>query len=205
MTTFNTKFKLVVCLNELMKIDDTSHGAWRRIRVVEFESLFTEQPKTDDPEKPFQFKLDPKITEKFEKWKTVLMAMLVKRACESQGKVPDCDKVMKASKEYEKSQDYLAEFIDDHIIRDPNGQIKKSEINNEFKIWFAVNGGTSKANPKELHAKMDKLFGKNKGKEGWKGVRILYNRANGSGQNSVYSDSHSENTNDVEDDEFNGI
>jgi putative DNA primase/helicase len=196
MTTFKTQFKLVVCLNELMKIDDTSHGAWRRIRVVEFESLFTEQPTADDPDKPYQFKLDTKITEKFEKWKTVLIAMLVKRACESQGKVPDCDKVMKASKEYEKSQDYLAEFIDDIIIRDPNGHIKKTEINSEFKIWWANNGSNTKANPKELHAKMDKLFGKSKEKKGgWTGVRILYDNKTGGHETTSY-DTHSESTND---------
>lgn len=174
LTSFRSQFKLVVCLNELMKIDDTTHGAWRRIRVVAFEALFTENPVSTDPDRPYQFKIDPNITEKFEIWKPVLMAMLVKRACETQGKVPDCDKVMKASKEYEKSQDYLAEFIDEYVVRDPNGRIQKTEINNEFKIWWATNGN-GKINPKELHAKMDKMFGKNKDKKsGWTGVRIAY-------------------------------
>jgi phage/plasmid-associated DNA primase len=55
--SFIPQFKLVVCSNEFMEIKSMDHGTWRRIRVVDF-TLFTEKPASDDPDKPYQYKLD---------------------------------------------------------------------------------------------------------------------------------------------------
>jgi P4 family phage/plasmid primase-like protien len=52
--TFIPQFKLVVCSNEFMEIKSQDHGTWRRIRVVDFMSLFVETPKQGDIEKPYQ-------------------------------------------------------------------------------------------------------------------------------------------------------
>jgi len=43
--------------------------------------------------------------------------------------------------EYRQSQDYISEFISDRVIRDPNGRIKKMELNSEFTIWHGANYG----------------------------------------------------------------
>ena len=68
--TFVPQFKLVVCTNTLFEIKSNDDGTWRRIRVVEFLSKFTENPESDDPDQPYQFKVDKKLEDKFDKWKT---------------------------------------------------------------------------------------------------------------------------------------
>jgi P4 family phage/plasmid primase-like protien len=172
------QFKLVLCSNVRMEVKSQDFGTWRRIREVPFESLFTENPVQGDPDKPFQFLVDNTITDKFKYWKYTFMSMLVERAYKTEGKVGECDIVTKASKEYQESQDFIAEFIRDKIVVDPNGKIKKTELNSEFTIWYQSTYGRGAPSPKEVHAYMDKKFGKYEKKEkgAWTGAKIKYDR-----------------------------
>jgi P4 family phage/plasmid primase-like protien len=173
--SFTPQFKLVVCSNTMMEIKSNDHGTWRRIRVVQFKSLFTETPVFDDPEKPYQFKIIKNIEERFDDWKEVFTSMLVERAFETNGNVKDCNMVMAASNEYRESQDYISEFIRDKIVRDVDGKIKKTELNNEFQKWYMATYGRGGPNVKDVHDFIDKQFGKQKNQV-WKGIKINYER-----------------------------
>jgi len=173
--SFLPQFKLVVCSNVLMGVKSNDHGTWRRIRTVPYKSLFTKNPVQGDKDKPYQFMIDEFIDEKFDSWKEVFATMLVQRAFKTNGLVKDCSIVMEKSNEYRQSQDYIAEFINDLVVRDPNGQIKKTEINSEFTIWYGSNYGGKAPSNKEIHEYMDKEFGKQKDQI-WHGVKINYNR-----------------------------
>lgn len=168
------QFKLVLCSNVRMEIKTQDFGTWRRIREVPFEALFTENPVKDDPDKPFQFLVDGTIVDKFSYWKFTFMAMLVERAFKTDGKVGECDIVTNASKAYQESQDFIAEFIRDKIKTDPNGSIKKSALNSEFMVWFMNTYGRGAPSPKDVHTYMDKKFGKYDRKGSWVGVSIKY-------------------------------
>jgi P4 family phage/plasmid primase-like protien len=175
--SFIPQFKLVVTCNVLMEIKSNDHGTWRRIRAVPFKSLFTAEPKPDK-EKPFQFKLVHNIDEKFDAWKEVFAALLVKRACETNGFVKDCSIVLEKSNEYRRSQDVISEFVDDKVIRCESKFISKNELNNEFAIWYASNYGGRSPPPKDLHEHMDKMYGRPKDQK-WYGVKIKYDRDSG--------------------------
>jgi len=71
--TFIPQFKLVVCTNTLFDIKSNDDGTWRRIRVCDFMSKFLEKPYEDEDkfpksEYPYQYPIDKRIDEKFEKW-----------------------------------------------------------------------------------------------------------------------------------------
>ena len=175
--TFIPQFKLVVCANVLMEIKSQDHGTWRRIRVVDFMALFTDSPKKGDADKPYQFLKIDNITEKFEEWKEVFMALLIEKAFETNGVVKDCPVVMNSSNNYRQSQDFIAEFIADRIIMDSNGTITKSELKAEFEMWYQGTYGKGIPNMKDVHSDMDKRFGKFTDKNKfWRGGRINYDR-----------------------------
>jgi P4 family phage/plasmid primase-like protien len=174
MIEFLPLFQLVICTNYLPEITSNDHGIWRRVRVVPFKSLFTDSPVENDPDKPYQFKIDREISQRMEKWKEVFASMLIDRAYKNQGAVPDCDIVLAASNEYRQGQDCISQFIAERIIVDPCGTVTKTEINAEFKNWYestySRRGGPS---AKEVHAEMDKRKYKKQGKC-WAGIRISY-------------------------------
>ena len=171
--TFLPQFKLCVCANTLPEIKAQDHGTWRRIRVVPFLSLFTENPVEGDPFKPYQYKLDATIDEKFDVWKTVFLSMLVERVLKTNGLVTDCETVLKASNEYKQKQDVIAQFIDDKIIRAPGEVLKTTAVGMEFKTWHELNYGCKGPQAKELHSYLDRLFGQHD-KSGWRDIRLVF-------------------------------
>jgi P4 family phage/plasmid primase-like protien len=171
---FYPQFKLVVCTNILPEIKAQDHGTWRRIRVVPYMSLFTENPVQGDPYKPYQFALDSKIDEKFDAWKSIFLAMLVERVLKTDGNVPDCEIVLKASNDYKNKQDVISQFINEKIIRTPGAPIlKKSSVNAEFTIWHQSNYGTKGPQSKEVHDCLDRMFGVHD-RTGWKDLKMIY-------------------------------
>lgn len=134
--SYMPQFKLVVCTNELMEVQSNDHGTWRRIRVLEFESLFTDKPVNTDTIKPYQFLIDRNITEKFEQWRVVFMAMLVEIAIKQEGMVEDCDRVMETSNTYRERQDYISSFIRDKIVPLSNALTPKRTLANTFTEWY---------------------------------------------------------------------
>ena len=177
--TYIPQFKLVVCTNVLFDIKSNDDGTWRRIRVCDFMSKFTDNPYNNDkfPKDnfPHQFQIDKKIDEKFELWAPIFISMLVDIGFNTGGRVTDCKQVMSVSDKYRESQDYLAEFAKERIQRTEEKRfIKKTEIIEEFKNWYVINyGRTSLPNGKEITDYMDKIYGKcNKGK--WANVQIIY-------------------------------
>jgi P4 family phage/plasmid primase-like protien len=175
--TFIPQFKLAVCSNTMMEIGSNDHGTWRRICVVPFESLFTEDPVDNDPGKPYQFKIDKNIQEKFEDWKETLASMLVRHAFKTDGIVKLCARVSGASDEYRQNQDFIAEFIRDKVLRLQGGKIRKKEITTEFNNWYRDTYGNGRGcpNPKDIHEYMDKQFGRQRNQV-WENVKIKYDR-----------------------------
>ena len=164
-------FKLVVCLNELMDIQSQDHGTWRRIRVVDFDSLFTDNPTTADPIRPYQYLLDRDIKEKFQSWKEVFASLLVANAFKTNGIVKDCDKVLGASRSYRDGQDSIAEFISCRICEHEKGALSKSTVAEHFREWFNANHGGKLPNMKQVSIQFDRILGQNR--DGiWYGYQI---------------------------------
>jgi P4 family phage/plasmid primase-like protien len=175
--TFTPQFALVVCCNHLLSVRTQDDGTWRRLKVIPFKSKFTENPVADDPESPYQFKVDLNLMDKYNVWCETMLSMLVEMTYVNQGQTTDCDIVLEASRAYKERQDYLAEFTSDKVCRAEGYSIRKGELSNEFKNWYIVNIGTNNAKPKEIHDYMDKRFGKNIGGI-WKNVKIkLYDES----------------------------
>jgi hypothetical protein len=145
--------------------------------VVPFKSLITDDPVDNDPEKPYQYKIDRSLEERLSSWKEVFASLLVDIAYKNMGKVKDCEMVMAASNAYRQSQDSIAEFIGDRTMMDASGSISKTELGVEFKNWFeATYGRRGGPNIKEVQAYMDKKFKKCATRKVWMGVRINYDQ-----------------------------
>ena len=188
--TFVPQFKLVVCTNVLFDIKSNDDGTWRRIRLCPYKSKFCEEPKSDDPEEPYQFLIDKNLDVKIKTWVNVFMAMLVKKAFETDGKVRTCAAVTASSNKYRNTQDYLSEFLRDKIrAADEDTYIKKMEVFEEFKKWYVVQHGKNIPKANELYDYMTKKFGKLTPK-GWRKCRIIYDddEVDGDNGNSTTDD-----------------
>jgi P4 family phage/plasmid primase-like protien len=171
---FIPQFSLVVCTNALFEIKSNDDGTWRRMKLVNFIAKFISEGETHTDDTPHVFPKDKTLKEKLPNWAPVFIAMLVKKACETEGEVKDCPEVVAASNEYRMKQDCITGFISDKIIKDVNGSIGKRELNEEFKRWFELNLGNRKT-PKlsEIEEVMIKKFGNRNSKTNkWHGIKF---------------------------------
>ena len=175
--TFIPQFSLAVCTNTLFDITSNDDGTWRRIRLCNFVSKFVDEivEDTDELEPVKQFLKDKTLKEKLPIWAPIFASMLVQRAFINQGKVEDCPIVLAASSKYRNSQDYIAAFVADRVVKETGKHIKQKELSEEFKIWFSTN--VMRAIPAntitELSEYISKKFGAHKSKV-WMGIKIKY-------------------------------
>jgi P4 family phage/plasmid primase-like protien len=169
--TFIPQFKLVVCTNNLMEVKSQDGGTWRRIRVVPFESLFTEEPDSDPDKKQFKIVNQDIMDEKCEYWKEVFASQLVQITLETMGKVADCPIVTAASNSYRDGQDIITEFIRDRTEKYQNKCICKLELLLHIRVWYNDNSYGKPPNYKEIVVYMDEVYGHVKDST-WMGCRI---------------------------------
>lgn len=169
--TFIPQFKLVVCANHLFDVVSNDDGTWRRLRKVDFNSKFTDDPYNDPnfPVKdyPYQYKVDTKIDEKFKVWAPVLLSMLVDIAYRTQGKVRDVKPVMSATDDYRKDQDVILAFHNATFVASDNEHksnvgIKEREITQKFSKYLDEDHADmmNKPKPKEVKDFFIKKYGK---------------------------------------------
>ena len=171
---FIPQFSLVVCTNALFEIKSNDDGTWRRMKLVDFLSKFISEGEIHTDDTKYVFPKDKSLKEKLPQWASIFISMLVKRACETEGEVKDCSEVVSASNKYRQSQDCIAGFICEKIIKDENGCISsKKVLNDVFKEWFQMNYGNRKP-PKlsEIVEVMVKKFGNTNIKGKWIGIKI---------------------------------
>ena len=180
--TFIPQFKLVVCTNTDLAINSNDDGTWRRIRKCDFLSKFLENPYEDEDKfpkdlYPYQFKIDKNIDEKFNDWAPIFMSLLVDISFKNKGNVNDCPIVMSASDQYREGQDFITQFVKEMVIKSKGDKIKKTELSEQFKIWWAENQGRG-GQPKnsELNDFMTIRYGTYR--NGWQNVAINYDNDN---------------------------
>jgi P4 family phage/plasmid primase-like protien len=173
---FIPQFSLVVCTNALFEIKSNDDGTWRRMKLVDFLAKFISEGETHTDDTKYVFPKDKSLKSKLIKWAPVFISILIKRACETEGEVIDCEEVISASNKYRQSQDAISGFIMDKIVKFDNNTygVNQTSLNNAFKEWFQINHGGKKV-PKlsELMDTMIKKFGnKNSKTNKWHNIKI---------------------------------
>jgi P4 family phage/plasmid primase-like protien len=175
---FKPQFKMILTCNHLPVVPSDDGGTWRRIRVVKFESRFCENP---DPNKPNEFPIDTSLSSRLDDWAEVFMGMLIdyyKRNIGKKYKEPE--EVLACTREYQRRNDYIADFIDSRLLKDAKGVLLVDEAYADFKQWIKDDGiasdRTSSLSKPDFMGYMEKQFGKittiNRQK-GWKGFTLL--------------------------------
>lgn len=157
---FKPQFKLILFCNDLPKVPPEDGGTWRRIKVLEFQSMFVDNPKHEN-----EFKKDKNITKKIPKWTTTFFSLLTHyyfNYYKKEGlKIPQ--EVTKYTEEYQNSMDNFGEFLIDRFIQtnDRSDKLTLSFAHEEFKLWFQDSfNHKNYPSKRELKKYLEKKLGK---------------------------------------------
>jgi len=175
---FKPQFKMIMTCNELPNVSANDNGTWRRITVVEFISSFVENP---DPNVPFQFKLDDKLSQKMVDWPEAFMYILTNyhKKYRKFG-IHEPPDVKKQTQEYKSDSDIYEQFFNSKITvldESYNGELLfLDEIYKHFIEWFKQVSPNSKTpSRKDLRKNMIAKFGKCvPNKIAWKGLSYKF-------------------------------
>ena len=174
---FKPQFKMVLTCNVLPDINASDRGTWRRVRAVEFKSVFTDQP---DPNDEFQFQIDEQLDDKMDTWKEPFMFLLFKEHEKyKQHGILEPEDVMKFTKQYQNDSDNFTQFFDECIAEaneysDSSGEcVSLNEMYQLYTEWFAQNKGTQTSPPKrkDLNTHAIKKYGAATNKK-WYGIKL---------------------------------
>jgi P4 family phage/plasmid primase-like protien len=154
---FKPMFKMVLTCNHLPSVPPEDGGTWRRIRLVEFDSHFCENP---NPANKKEFHIDRELAFKFDDWRETFMSLLIHyfKMYKDHG-IYEPTEVLQCTKNYQRSNDVLGEFMDTFIIKDENKVLILEDMYSEYKEWHKTEAiGTKLLRKKGLKEYFDKHF-----------------------------------------------
>ncbi len=126
---FRPQFKLFLGTNHKPVIKDSSHGMWRRIRLIPFP---VEIPEAEQ---------DRELSEKLKAEASGILAWMVRGGLSWQlGGLGVPDEVLLATKEYQAEMDAIGNFISDCCIMAPGASGLASDLYKEYTSWAEAAG-----------------------------------------------------------------
>ena len=159
--SFKIQGTMIMCCNDLPTVTSTDGGTWRRIRVIDFNSRFCENPK-----KPNEFLIDPKIKEKISLWKPYFMSILIHyyNLYKKEG-MSEPDEVKTATNKYKTDNDKFNEFFDVCLVEDDKNIETFKDIYSNLTLWWSENYSNVKIpDTRELKRALKTKFGMEKEK-----------------------------------------
>ena len=130
-------FKLTMICNEPPKLPYSDKAAWNRIRVIPFETTFSnEAPESIEQQiKEKKFPKDPHFADKLDGM-TEAFAWFLLDHRKHLKKRTEPAKVLAATANYKRKNDIYRQFVEEIIIEDEGQAISVIELYSQFKEWF---------------------------------------------------------------------
>ena len=175
---FKPQFKMVMTCNDLPEVSSDDGGTWRRIRVIQFTSKFTERP---DPKKMNEFKADPDLMHKFDRWADTFISMLIDHHKHIDvTNINEPVDVTKATDKYRFVNDSIGQFSNERMVLDKtsNERVLITKIYAEYKAWANQTLNRSKKIPdrNQFMVYMENTFGPYPNdNKGWRNIHMIGN------------------------------
>ena len=160
MIEFKPQIKYFLICNTLPEVPSNDDGTWRRLRVIDFKSKFT-----DNPTKPNEYKINTNLKHEIKKWAPYLLSYMI-HIYETKYKninyLKEPKEVLASTNRYKMENDYYTEYFMEKLIitTDPKNTISRDNLYNDFKNWYK-NANDFKIVPKKLEFEksINKLIG----------------------------------------------
>lgn len=176
MVELDVQAKFHMACNVKPRVDDTSNGAWRRLKIIDFPSKFVHEPKLPN-ERPIDESIMTKVLSK--EWAECFIAYLISLYKEGAGwtKLKAPAEVDAYTQEYQQESDVIARFMVDNFHSDgvipgqPLDTVAWSTITATFQEWKRSNELMGRGSVQDLRKRIDAQYGKMP-RGGWTNFRF---------------------------------
>ena len=136
-TEIEPMFKLAVICNDPPLVPYSDKATWNRIRVIPFESTFSNNAPSSYEQQLLEkkFPKDPYFDEKIPDMTQALAWILLKHK-KSGIRSPEPDKVKIATEFYRKKNDIYRQFMEEKVVEEKSSSLTIAELYTVFKEWY---------------------------------------------------------------------
>lgn len=176
MVELDVQAKFHMACNVKPRVDDTSNGAWRRLKIIDFPSKFVHEPKLPN-ERPIDESIMTKVLSK--EWAECFIAYLISLYKEGAGwtKLKAPAEVDAYTQEYQQESDVIARFMADNfhtegvLPGEPLDPVAWTTITATFQEWKRSNELMGRGSVQDLRKRIDGQYGKMP-RGGWTNFRF---------------------------------
>lgn len=149
MIEFVPQLKQFLTCNQLPTVPSNDEGTWRRIRVIDFNSKFVENPTKSN-----EFKIDNELKNKIKNWSGAFFNYLIhiyNTSYKNCNYLSDPIEVLASTNQYKAENDYYTEYILESITvtGKSTDYITSSVLFDNFRNWYKTNYPSNKI-PKKI-------------------------------------------------------
>jgi putative DNA primase/helicase len=134
MIEFSPKFITLLVCNDIPEIDEIDNAFCNRLRTIHFKTEFVELPITEN-----QKKINTKINEKFNKWKSDFMLLLLKKYKEfTTENIKPTKNILKWTNMYKENADIYLQFLNGCTEKSET-HISTTELYQSFETFYRNN------------------------------------------------------------------
>lgn len=136
MLEFKPQMKYFLTCNQLPVVPSIDDGTWRRLRVIDFSSKFT-----DNPTKPNEYKIDTTLKKQIKDWAPTFICYLIhlyNTEYKTLNYLKEPTEVLACTQQYKMKNDYYTEYFIDNleITNNINDTLSGIIIYENFKLWY---------------------------------------------------------------------
>uniref|UniRef100_A0A6C0JB10 SF3 helicase domain-containing protein n=1 Tax=viral metagenome TaxID=1070528 RepID=A0A6C0JB10_9ZZZZ len=136
-----TFFKLYISCNDMPPLPKHDYAMWGRIRIIKFESVFSDNAPKDKAEQIKQktFPRCEDLSEKFDECAASLLYLLFERYKKNAKEFPNgipCDYILKTTEEFKESTDPINRFIAEEVSEEKGSFVYLEDMFDKWKEWW---------------------------------------------------------------------
>lgn len=144
---FYPQFKINVICNETPRIPDADEATWNRIRIIDFESIFSLTNVPPTIEEQFEkkiFPMDLAFTNKIPDMLQPLLWILLEQYKHNRGRYYEPEMVKRSTEYYKSKTDRYLQFITQHVEKSVGSYISHNDLYTRFRDWYIEEHGDSR-------------------------------------------------------------
>lgn len=178
---FKPQFHMILVCNEMPQLPPDDEAVWRRVRVTQHLSKFTDNPS---PDNHLEFEIDRTITDQMKDWYEPFMWILLQyyKKYLTHG-LHEPNEVLKYTNDYQLRHDHVANFLQERVkeTKQSTDCLMFLELYDEYKFYVRENfKGVPQKNKTEFMETITKKLGafsmpssSNSQKQGWVGYKFV--------------------------------
>lgn len=124
--TFEPSHTPILVTNWMPKITGDEHAAWERILVIEFDTYFPPEKRDKHLKETLRTEVDGILLWTIQGWRDYI---------ERGWQLDPPRSVLVSTEAQREDVDYIAQFIEDHAMLDPDGSVLQAELRAAYNSW----------------------------------------------------------------------